>query len=103
MITSKSIYLNYKQMDLLALGLKPFSFKKRVYLFFNPNYILQFQRTLRKLEYFSNVKPFWLFGRFYILFIKYKYKRLSLKLGFSIPPNVFGPGLAIVHYGTIVV
>lgn len=24
-------------------------------------------------------------------------------LGFSIPINVFGPGLAIVHYGTIVV
>ena len=26
-----------------------------------------------------------------------------MKLGFSIPINVFGPGLAIVHYGTIVV
>ncbi|MFA0116638.1 serine O-acetyltransferase [Vibrio breoganii] len=26
-----------------------------------------------------------------------------MKLSFSIPPNVFGPGLAIVHRGTIVV
>ena len=33
----------------------------------------------------------------------YRFKKLSLKLGFSIPINVFGPGLAIVHYGTIVV
>jgi serine O-acetyltransferase len=24
-----------------------------------------------------------------------------MKLGFSIPENVFGPGLAIIHYGTI--
>lgn len=27
----------------------------------------------------------------------------AVRLGFSIPPNVFGPGLAIVHYGPIVV
>jgi serine O-acetyltransferase len=33
----------------------------------------------------------------------FTYLRLSAKLGFSIPFNVFGPGLAIVHYGTIVV
>jgi serine O-acetyltransferase len=31
------------------------------------------------------------------------FRHQSIKLGFSIPPNVFGPGLAIVHYGTIVV
>lgn len=31
------------------------------------------------------------------------FRRQSVKLGFSIPPNVFGPGLAIVHYGPIVV
>ena len=33
-----------------------------------------------------------------LLFHKY-----SVKLGFSIPLNVFGPGLSIAHYGTIVV
>lgn len=32
-----------------------------------------------------------------------KYKRLSLKLGFSIGADVFGYGLVIPHYGTIVV
>ena len=28
---------------------------------------------------------------------------LGLKLGFSISENIFGPGLSIAHYGTIVV
>jgi len=37
------------------------------------------------------------------LFYFYRYKRLSVTCGFSIPLNVFGPGLAIVHLGTIVV
>lgn len=31
------------------------------------------------------------------------FRHQSVKLGFSIPPNTFGPGLAIVHYGPIVV
>lgn len=32
-----------------------------------------------------------------------KYWALSIKLGFSIPVNTFGPGLSIAHYGTIIV
>ena len=35
--------------------------------------------------------PWWLF------------RRLSIRLGFSVPLNVFGPGVAIVHYGLLVV
>jgi serine O-acetyltransferase len=31
------------------------------------------------------------------------FRRLSVRLGFSVPPNVFGPGLAIIHYGLLVV
>ena len=34
---------------------------------------------------------------------KFRFKRLSMKLGFSIPLNVFEEGLSIAHYGTIVV
>ena len=34
---------------------------------------------------------------------KYRLRCLSVRLGFSIPLNVFGPGLGIAHYGTIVV
>lgn len=31
------------------------------------------------------------------------FRRLSVRLGFSLGPNIFGPGLAIVHYGLLVV
>ena len=35
--------------------------------------------------------------------IRLWFRRLSVRLGFSIGPNIFGPGLAIVHYGLIVI
>lgn len=35
--------------------------------------------------------------------MEYKFKKLSISLGFSIPKNSFGPGLSIPHYGTIIV
>lgn len=37
------------------------------------------------------------------LYHKWNFQRLGAKLGFSIGPNVFGHGLLIPHYGTIVV
>ena len=66
--------------------------------------IWKFIVSLRKLEYYSNKS-----GRVALLFFPLKmlyrlrWHRLSLKLGFSIPKNVFDKGLAIVHYGAIVV
>ncbi|WP_235856493.1 serine O-acetyltransferase [Flagellimonas oceanensis] len=57
---------------------------------------------LRKKEYFLNCKK-GVFNKLRLQVIKLRYRRIALKLGFSIPENVFGPGLAIVHYGTIVV
>ncbi|WP_242502126.1 serine O-acetyltransferase [Flagellimonas olearia] len=54
------------------------------------------------MEYYYNCKnSFWSKPTYY--YLKYKFRKISIKLGFSIPINVFGPGLAIVHYGTIVV
>ena len=63
---------------------------------------LQFQKLLRKLEYYSNCKNYGV-NKIYILYLKFIFKKKSLKLGFSIPINVFGPGLSIVHYGTIII
>lgn len=31
------------------------------------------------------------------------YRRLSVRLGFSVAPGIFGPGVAIVHYGLLVI
>jgi len=37
------------------------------------------------------------------LLLKVKFHKLSVKLGFTIPTNVFDEGLWIVHYGSIAV
>lgn len=67
-----------------------------------PNLILRFLKELRYCEYLINVKnvPF---RHVRLLFHKYNYKRLSIKLGYSIPYNCFGEGLHLPHYGGIIV
>ncbi|MDM1707278.1 serine O-acetyltransferase [Thiopseudomonas alkaliphila] len=62
------------------------------------NPVVRFQLALRVYEYLINTRR-----RGAAALFKLYFRSLSLKLGFSIPPNVFGPGLCIVHYGTIVV
>jgi serine O-acetyltransferase len=99
MILNKADYTLYLHQDRLALGMDKGNFLRALIA---PNYIWKFQKTLRKLEYYQNCKT-GVFNKFMFYFIKYKFRKISLKLGFSIPPNVFGPGLSIVHYGTIVI
>lgn len=63
----------------------------------------QFQYLLRKCEYyFSNKRynPFFILKKYIYAWL---FKRQSIKLGFTIPPYTFGPGLRIAHRGTIVV
>ena len=60
-----------------------------------------FMFLLRKFEYLYDKKGF--FQRLSLSITRYRFHKVSLKLGFSIYPNVFGPGLYIPHYGTIVV
>ena len=102
MITSKKEYLHYLEQDRMALGIKKPTLKNKVMSIIAPNHIHKFQRLLRKKEYYLNCKK-GIFHKIQYLFIKLRFRRISLKLGFSIPENVFGPGLAIVHYGTIVI
>lgn len=65
-----------------------------------PNYMMRFLLLMRKCQYYNNIG-----GGDKLLYAIYKwrYNRLSLRMGFSISPNVFGYGLVIPHYGTIVV
>lgn len=64
--------------------------------------IWRFQKLLRKCEYLYSKK-----GGFVLKIRKYyfswKFKNLSIKLGFTIPCGCFGAGLKILHRGTIVV
>jgi serine O-acetyltransferase len=66
------------------------------------NPVLAWMRQLRRLEYRTNTKRGYLW-KIYLVWARYRFRCASIRLGFSIPPNVFGPGLAIVHWGTIVV
>ena len=102
MIQSKSDYKKYLQQDKVALRLGSLNLSDKISNFVSPNFIWEFQKLLRKVEYFQNCKNSNI-SKIYYYYLKYRFKKLSLRLGFSIPPNVFGPGLAIVHYGTIVI
>ncbi len=102
MITSKKEYRYYLAEDKKALRIKPKTGLQRLKGIFSKNHVWIFQKRLRKAEYYKNVKTS-IFGRIYYPMAKYLLRKSSLKLGFTIPENVFGPGLAIVHYGTIII
>ena len=102
MIDSKKSYKDYIKQDQLARGIKTdtISQKLKQFLYTDPTW--KFQKRLRKLEYYTNCKKGLVF-KIYRYYLEYKYKKLSIQLGFSIPKNAFGPGLSIPHYGNIVV
>jgi serine O-acetyltransferase len=64
--------------------------------------IWRFERLLRAVEYAGNCRTSALWAPYRAL-LSLRFHRLSTRLGFTIPPNVFGPGLAIAHRGTIAV
>lgn len=97
MIDNKETYRKYLKQDRLALGRQQ---DARPRLFGDE--IWQFEILLRKVEYDLNCRR-GAVGRLIGKWHKMRFHRLSVRLGFTIPPNVFGPGLSIPHYGTIVV
>jgi len=96
MIKSKKDYLYYLEADKIALGIKG------TWTDFFMNDIWKFEQLLRKLEFYNNCKTSF-FWKIYILFLKIRFHSISTRLCFTIPPNVFGPGLSIGHRGTLVV
>lgn len=102
MIKSKQDYLYYIEADRIAKSIpKTRSFATKLKGYFYPS-IWEFQMLLRKCEYYSNCKRDF-FSNLYKKYIFFRFKNVSVKLGFSIPINVFGPGLSIAHVGTIIV
>jgi serine O-acetyltransferase len=105
MINSKSELQYYIEADRIISGRKNNYSRFIIFpLFVDP--IGKFMYLLRMVEYYENQlkssRRFILF-HFILFYHKLRFKRIGLKLGFTIPPNVFGPGLYIPHYGTIVV
>lgn len=98
MILTKKDFVDYLRADALASGrntVKPKLFGDEIW---------KFQIALRRLEYQINrTDKLKVFSMLQKGAVRYQFHRLSLKLNFSIPPNVFEKGLSIAHYGTIVV
>lgn len=74
------------------------SFSYKIHELFSPDYIMMYLRSMRKYSFYKG-------GRNAILsmFYKWRFLKLGYKLGFSIGENVFGYGLVLPHYGTIVI
>jgi len=97
MIKSRKELREYLEQDRKALWSKS---RKHPSLFGDD--VWRFQILLRKTEYHVNSSrtPF---GKLIGLWFRFRYQRRSVRLGFAIPLNVFGPGLSIAHYGALVV
>jgi serine O-acetyltransferase len=103
MIKNKEDYVHYLKEDKKALGINmkhPIFSDNIMALLTDPCW--KFQKLMRRLEYWTNCKKSF-FWKPYILFLRWKYQKFSIRLGFSIPINVFEEGLCIEHYGSIVV
>ncbi|MBZ6489051.1 serine O-acetyltransferase [Priestia aryabhattai] len=97
MIKNKTDYLYYLQRDMEAHNVSKWGIRMR---YQHPT--LRFQRLLRKIEYYKNCRKDFI-GKFYFIILKFAFHKQSINLGFTIPINVFGPGLSIAHYGSIVI
>lgn len=93
MIKSKKDLKFYLKCDKLALKINN---KKKIPLFFDS--IWRYEIILRKCEYHKNLNH----KLMYCLY-KYRLNRLGERLTLKFEPNVFGPGLSIAHYGTIII
>lgn len=96
MISSKNDYLKYLEQDKLALR-KKYKSPKLVH-----DEIWRFEILLRKTEFYVNCKKTFI-GKLCGKALQFLYYKKRLKYNTYIPLNVFGPGLSIAHFGSIVV
>ncbi len=104
-ISSKPGLRFYQEADRLALGRKSNTAATRriTDALGITSLIWRYLRLLRTAEYVHNCKTKSIYKLTTEKYLAFRLDRLGLVLGFDIPLNVFGPGLRIVHYGTIIV
>lgn len=101
MIETRQDFDYYVKCDQKALGLN-IGLKQKIKAFICPA-IWKYQYLLRKYEYLSNKREKNFIQKISKAITGLRYERLGIKLGFSVPVNAFGPGLALCHVGTIVI
>ena len=97
MITDRKIYERFLAEELAAHNLSTW---KIWYKFRYP--IVDYQRTLRLVEYYELCKKKWYHKPMFMLH-QARLHQKGIRLGFSIGRHVFDSGLRIAHYGSIVV
>lgn len=98
MIQSKEDYLYYLEKDRLALGIPDNIKSPRL----GKDDIWRWERMLRKCEYYLNCKKN-ILSKMYGAMLRFKFRKESIRMGFTIPLNTFEEGLCIWHWGTITV
>lgn len=97
MIQSKADYKHYLEQDRIAL------YKKTNRPRIAGDEIWQYERLLRKTEYYMNCKKNPI-GKVISVWLHFRLRKMGRKLGgYHIPPNAFEEGLSIAHWGPIVV
>lgn len=96
MVDSYKKYVEYYKADLKMTGIS-----ERSFFFRFKDRRFKFYKSLRFTEYIINCHPG--YKGFFAKIAGLKHTRLCNKYQWTIPPNVFGKGLSIVHIGTIVV
>lgn len=102
MIKTKRDLQYYIECDQRALGIKSIGFKQKFKAIICPQ-IWKYEYLLRKCEYLTNSAGNNFLKRIIRNYNLLRYERLGVKLGYTVPVNVFGPGLALCHVGTIVI
>ncbi|WP_067689783.1 serine acetyltransferase [Nocardia jejuensis] len=97
MIDSKESLRRYLAADLAAHELPRWRAHHRL-----TQRVAYFQRLLRKSEYWANARTDPL-GRLIFAWYALRVKLLGERMGFTVPRNVFGPGLSIAHVGLLTV
>lgn len=107
MIETKEDLKYYLEQDRIALNIPKQTLSRRIIQLFIPLHIWEFEKRMRMIEYYTN-KEYSntiskIIGKILMVYHTIRFRRISVKLGFSIAENTCGPGLSIAHYGSIII
>lgn len=103
MIKNKEDYQYYIECDRRALSMGRICWKDKVRARLLPE-IWFVEYLMRKTEFYLNCKnQSNLLIKIYTAYLQYRFRVYGYKMGFTLPLNVFGPGLCLCHVGTVVI
>jgi len=91
----KKMYFELLEMDRIANGMK----RKFPVPFYDYNWI--YLRRMRRIEYLQGKQCTFL-SKIRLGYNKFMLRQLSVKCGITLPPGVFGGGVSLYHYGSVI-